>query len=367
MRSKESAMFNRRYYLQFSIYFLVFGSAIALITSLVNYNIQYSDIERQVAGKFSGEKLFKLTLLENFIRNAEDTTNALISNPITLSFALAPTEINRELLNNLLLSTSTANDAFIQVRYLDKTGMERVRVDRPHGDAHPFVVPANNLQDKSDRYYFQETAHLPKGRFWHSKLDLNVEHGVIETPIRPTFRVAAPVFADNNMAGIIIINLKADQLIWSLRASTELLTYIVDRDGEFIVHYNPENSWSRYLPDRSGLLIQFPKIGPEILAKRDVDNKLFVSFSLDSQFQNDDDARMILLPKQEMLDKLSHNNLITDGVIAMIVLLTSIPLSWLAALVPSRLQTSLNSTFLELKKYANLIDRRVITCTTTPD
>ncbi|BCO08231.1 hypothetical protein GF1_06070 [Desulfolithobacter dissulfuricans] len=76
-----------------------------------------------------------------------------------------------------------------QVRLLDHDGQEIIRVNATENG--PVIVPPEALQDKSQRYYFSDLRKLQKGEIYLSPLDLNVEHGEIETPHKPTLRLAA--------------------------------------------------------------------------------------------------------------------------------------------------------------------------------
>ena len=49
-----------------------------------------------------------------------------------------------------------------QLRYIDKSGMEIIRVSWNNGA--PATVPDNLLQNKSKRYYFMDTISLDKGK-----------------------------------------------------------------------------------------------------------------------------------------------------------------------------------------------------------
>ena len=79
-----------------------------------------------------------------------------------------------------------------QARFLNVQGREVVRVN--YGQGRITVIPGDELQDKSDRYYFKETTGLPPGDVYLSPFDLNVEQGKIELPIKPTIRFATPVY-----------------------------------------------------------------------------------------------------------------------------------------------------------------------------
>ena len=74
-----------------------------------------------------------------------------------------------------------------KVRFLDNSGQERVRLDSD--DNFIKVVRGKELQNKSHRYYFQNSQNLLPREIYLSPLDLNIEHGQIEVPFRPTFRL----------------------------------------------------------------------------------------------------------------------------------------------------------------------------------
>ncbi len=90
------------------------------------------------------------------------------------------------------LTLSQTNRNYDQIRWIDQTGQERVRVNFNSGK--PVAVDQANLQNKGNRYYFTDTLKLNKGEFFISPLDLNMEHGEIERPLKPMIRIGTPVF-----------------------------------------------------------------------------------------------------------------------------------------------------------------------------
>lgn len=114
------------------------------------------------------------------------------------------------------------NKTVSQIRWIDETGFERYRMNRvssPDNQEKISVVAPEALQDKSERYYFTETKKLNSGYIYLSKLDLNIENGVIETPYQPTIRLATPVKNSNNeFQGIVIINFNLSSVFDSLNA-----------------------------------------------------------------------------------------------------------------------------------------------------
>ena len=103
------------------------------------------------------------------------------------------------------------NPNYRQVRWIDERGMERVRVDSDGVDVHR--VADEDLQDKSDRYYFSEASALLPGELYASPIDLNVEQGQPEWPARAMLRIATPVVdSRRNSRGILIINIGMQHL-----------------------------------------------------------------------------------------------------------------------------------------------------------
>jgi hypothetical protein len=99
-----------------------------------------------------------------------------------------------------------------QIRLLDERGMEVVRVDLIRET--PVILPGERLQDKSERYYFRDSFKLGRGEVFMSPLDLNVENGRIERPLKPMIRFGTPVFdGQGRKKGLVVINYMAASLL----------------------------------------------------------------------------------------------------------------------------------------------------------
>ena len=70
------------------------------------------------------------------------------------------------------LAFSAIHGIYDQIRWIDETGMERVRVEL--ADGHAGIVPADRLQNKARRYFFTDTMSVAAGEVYVSPLDLNV-------------------------------------------------------------------------------------------------------------------------------------------------------------------------------------------------
>ncbi|WP_306590021.1 ATP-binding protein [Geothrix sp. 21YS21S-4] len=150
---------------------------------------------------------------------------------------------------------SRAKPVYDQIRWLDETGMERIRINQ--GGGTPVIVPQSQLQNKADRYYFVEAQALKEEGIYVSPLDLNVENGQIERPLKPTIRVASPVRdSQGRRRGIVILNYRGDTLLslYAKATGNHLnRAWLTNTYGYWLKATNPEEEWGFQLgrPDLS--------------------------------------------------------------------------------------------------------------------
>jgi PAS domain S-box-containing protein len=144
---------------------------------------------------------------------------------------------------------SKDNPDYDQLRYIDETGQEIIRVN-----ANGVVVPREQLQNKADRDYFQKANAMAANQIYISRIDLNIEHGAIEQPIKPVIRLAMPVF-DNNAKrrGIYVVNLLAqnsfDRIINFIPKYSQRFR-MLNAQGYWLAGVPPEREWGFALPGR---------------------------------------------------------------------------------------------------------------------
>jgi signal transduction histidine kinase len=116
---------------------------------------------------------------------------------------------------------SAAGDFFIQMRHhprllqlrvLDDLGNETLRVNQI--DGKPVVAPSEQLQPKANQYYVQESRALAPAEVYLSRLDLNMERGVVEQPERLVWRAVTPVGDDGSS---VVVNANGQMLLSLLR------------------------------------------------------------------------------------------------------------------------------------------------------
>lgn len=139
-----------------------------------------------------------------------------------------------------------------QIRFIDINGDEKIRINL--GDSGAYIVSKNKLQNKKDRYYFYETIKLKEDIVSVSKLDLNIEKGVIEKPYKPMIRFSTPVYDDNGSEiGVIVLNYLADNLLKNFRelaknSNGEMI--LLNSEGYSLSSEHPENDWNFMFEDK---------------------------------------------------------------------------------------------------------------------
>ncbi|MBG0790638.1 MAG: GGDEF domain-containing protein [Desulfovibrionaceae bacterium] len=121
---------------------------------------------------------------------------------------------------NEFMHMANLKQKYDQIRCLDETGMEVVRINNLDGRA--VAVPEDRLQNKGRRYYFISAIDLDEGHIYMSPMDLNVEHDIIETPLKPVIRFALPLFDSvGHKKGIVMINYNASGMLDRIATSGE--------------------------------------------------------------------------------------------------------------------------------------------------
>jgi diguanylate cyclase (GGDEF)-like protein/PAS domain S-box-containing protein len=144
-----------------------------------------------------------------------------------------------------MLNLSSSSRLYDQIRWLDETGMERVRVNFNGGN--PVIVPVKERQNKHHRYYFADAFKLGRGEVYISPLDLNIEHDQIEIPPKPMLRMGTPVFdSHGDKRGIVVLNFFGVELLSRLGQATAAIAdhaMLLNQDGYWLKSPRPDEEW----------------------------------------------------------------------------------------------------------------------------
>lgn len=215
-------------------------------------------------------------------------------------------------LNSEFFAFAQARLIYDQVRFMDITGQEIVRVNTNDVGVST-IVRAEDLQNKAGRYYFDDTIRLSETELMISPLDLNVEQGAIEEPYKPVIRYGTPVFNNGELVGAVVTNILAENML-SILDTAAPNTYLVDSDGYYLYHPDNTKEWGRDLETDITLQQDLPDFAETLISESvgtiETENGDFLShlpITLEEETQprwylvSATDSATILAPLQETL------------------------------------------------------------------
>jgi len=164
------------------------------------------------------------------------------------------------------LAFMRSRPSYFQIRFIDATGREIVHVGKAADG--PRIAPKSELQDKSDRSYFTDTMRLESGEVFVSRMDLNVERGVLEEPYMPVVRMATPIDdAAGQRRGVVVLNAHGGHFLRAFEPNTDeagTQRMIVDSEGYWLQH-RPEVEWGFVLEHGMSFQRTFPEVWTQLL------------------------------------------------------------------------------------------------------
>lgn len=220
-----------------------------------------------------------------------------------------------EFLTTIFKAYACHHQAYDQIRYIDQNGMEKIRINWSAATGAR-QAPENELQYKGDRYYFLRGNTLPLGKVYLSALDLNIERGTIEIPIKPVMRIVLPVnSADGGQKGILVMNLLGQKLIDTLTEAGHKLSgrlFLVNNKGHWLKGPEPDLEWQfMYSSTPETVKTKYPDLWKQMVDKPQgywqSDSGLFyyqnISLGISPDKTKVDDPRV---ESQESLQVINH-------------------------------------------------------------
>lgn len=206
---------------------------------------EQSRVERATVREEARIEVARKTVAQNF--SAVESDLRIIANLPSMNMYLdSGKPAQRERVEKILLVLARETGRYDQIRYLDASGQEVIRVN--YNDGKPIVVPREQLQNKSGRYYFSDSIKLDRGEIFVSPLDLNVEHDRVETPYKPMVRFGTPVFdSAGRKKGIVLLNYFGNELLENFREAMAVgmkhNSMLLNRDGYWLSSDKHEDEW----------------------------------------------------------------------------------------------------------------------------
>lgn len=200
---------------KFSVHFLsimVRKSLIAMVVTViviyVGYQLIYQNQHNYIIGDYVSKQREEVSITEYVLDSTIKSVYhdlQLIRNTVDFDkYIKDNSRENLQGIEDLFVRIAENKDYFLQIRFLNAQGMEKVRINQKNNVVS--IVPTQELQNKKNRYYFSSAINIDEGSMYISDFDLNIEHGVVVEPYEPTVRFAIPVYDGETSIGVLVIN-----------------------------------------------------------------------------------------------------------------------------------------------------------------
>ncbi len=177
----------------------------------------------------------------------------------------------RDITNDILCNYAEANADIFKIRLIDTHGQEQLLVQKEISTGKSRIVPENELQNLSNQSFFRELGTVEKNSILISSLVPNRDHDEIVRPILSVFHTASPLFGSNGERyGTIVVTRLASGLSDTLRKANQnplgRMVYLLNKEGEYLFHPNPDRIFGRLLGQDSTFSFDFPDEFKQITA-----------------------------------------------------------------------------------------------------
>ncbi len=242
----------------FAKYFALIAIPLLLVTTILTYLTYLNYSEAHLSLKIENERqLLDLQKREiaislksifsdiSFIKNQKSLNN----------YINTPSFQNTKELSEELLNFSKSKEIYDQIRFIDKNGNEKIRINYNQGS--PAIVKTANLQNKKNRYYFKNSINLDSNQIYISPFDLNVENAKIEIPLKPMIRFCLPIFnREKETKGVIIFNYLGQQLINKIEEKFNFIQgdlFLLNSDSYYLSGKIKNQNWAFMYKDRKNI------------------------------------------------------------------------------------------------------------------
>ncbi len=174
------------------------------------------------------------------------------------------------------LIRAKSNYRQIRLMRVEDGAMELVRVDRSGTLIKP--VPTRKLQRKQKAIYLKGTFEIHPGEVYLSDVALSREKGNILQPHLPVMEAAAPIYFDDELFGMVVINMDFGRIFDTLINTTPraLIPYVTNEAGYFLAHPNSNKTFGFELAHQAKITDDYPSV--DLNPTEDLRDKAFTFF-----------------------------------------------------------------------------------------
>jgi diguanylate cyclase (GGDEF)-like protein/PAS domain S-box-containing protein len=220
---------------------------LALAMAVMAYSLLKVDVDARLQ-KLQAQEAAEVSIAEQLLLSdfeyATSDLQFLAQIPSLKHYVNDASPVEKQRVTEHFINMVQTKQRYDQIRYLDHSGMEKIRVNLVNNKAAS--VPERALQNKAARYFFRDSLRFGASEIYTSPMDLNIEHGKIELPYKPTMHFGTPIFnRDGKKQGVLIINYFGQKLLndFALAMGAKGHTMLLNHEGYWLHSADPELEW----------------------------------------------------------------------------------------------------------------------------
>lgn len=255
-----------------NFWYLMLVMLVLILIVTTYYHSRYQEVKTAAMNTIITQASHQLTYSEREYLNVRNqfvsVVNLLSHSRNLYDYIAEPTDEHKTIVEQSWASVTDSQLWYTQVRYLDRQGKEQIRVNFLDGKS--VVVSEENLQNKSQRDYFDYAQTLAKNEIGTWGVDLEIERGEVVYPYRPSLRLLTPIYIDEVKTGYLILNVDVEALASRLNYAPDglLRPKLANDGGYFLVSDNQQERFGHVIEERKHFSL--PQLFPQAWAKMQV-------------------------------------------------------------------------------------------------
>ncbi|MGD1332969.1 sensor domain-containing diguanylate cyclase [Vibrio harveyi] len=316
----------------------LFFSALISIYYYQKYQTLLADNVKSTAK----EALHQLAYSEREYNNVQDQISSisdLLGHSQSLyDYLRDPSDKNLAILQEVWSSVAVNQKWYRQIRFLNLEGQENVRINYDFKTG--IAAPAQVLQDKSERAYFQFAQNLSNDQIGSWGIELERENSELVYPYSPSIRIMMPVSMDGSREGYLVLNINVQYLSSRLNYSPvrDFNIELINQAGYYVASSHNDKLYGDIIPARSrfnfGLL--HPKVWQNMGAEKmgyEYDGNHLVIFNTINFVPGESLHLIIDLSQEQLLERADRDidDLLQEALFVLsLMLVFALPITTLA-------------------------------------
>ncbi|HGY9567898.1 TPA: diguanylate cyclase [Vibrio harveyi] len=316
----------------------LFFSALISIYYYQKYQTLLADNVKSTAK----EALHQLAYSEREYNNVQDQISSisdLLGHSQSLyDYLRDPSDKNLAILQEVWSSVAVNQKWYRQIRFLNLEGQENVRINYDFKTG--IAAPAQVLQDKSERAYFQFAQNLSNDQIGSWGIELERENSELVYPYSPSIRIMMPVAMDGTREGYLVLNINVQYLSSRLNYSPvrDFNIELINQAGYYVASSHNDKLYGDIIPSRSrfnfGLL--HPKVWQNMGAEKmgyEYDGNHLVIFNTINFVPGESLHLIIDLSQEQLLERADRDidDLLQEALFVLsLMLVFALPITTLA-------------------------------------